>query len=132
MKCEPVPINASSFADNLSLAVISFAINSSPISFKCKPLQLRFQDDSLATPWDAALTEVRHAWDAKLKDLNFIDAYDRRRFIEFIQEHPAYEQLKDDQELSAAMAEKAGISSSPSLPYGECSIMVKPPMVRGN
>jgi len=51
------------------------------------------------------LTEVRHAWDAKLKDLNFVDAYDRCRFIEFIQEHPAYEQLKDDKELSAAMAE---------------------------
>ena len=67
--------------------------------------RLRFQNDSLAEPWHAALTAVRETWNAKLKDIDFVDVYDRRRFIEFIEEHPAYEQLKNDPELIAAVAE---------------------------
>jgi len=67
--------------------------------------RLRFQEDSLATPWQAALTAVRAAWGDKLKDLDFVDEYDRRRFLEFVQEHPGYEQLKDNQDLTAAIAE---------------------------
>lgn len=67
--------------------------------------RLRFQDDSLAMPWQAALTAVRKTWEEKLKDLDFVSTYDRRRFLEFIQDHPAYDQVKDRQEVVDAVAE---------------------------
>jgi hypothetical protein len=69
--------------------------------------RLRFQDDSLATPWNAALTVVRKTWQAKLKDLDFVETYDRRGFLEFIAEHPAYDQLKDDKEILSVVSEIA-------------------------
>jgi len=68
--------------------------------------RLRFQGDSLATPWHMALNAIRESRSNKLKDLDFLDSYERRRFLDFVGEHPEYDQIKDDPDLVTATAER--------------------------
>ena len=67
--------------------------------------RLRFQDDSLSTPWKMALTAVQKTWKVKQKDLDFLASFYRHEFLEFIQKHPAYEQVKNEQDTIVAVAE---------------------------